>query len=554
MDNKKKVIGNLIGSTRPSEVRIVVDPDTIRTAPLQIGEYVMVEYPRELLQNHVIAFIYNLQLENLTIPESLMRSPESYEKLKILGDLKLGEKLVAYARIIGYYDLDIKTVVMPRYPPIPGANVYRADKQILKDIFSQGDVEVGVLRAHPDVRVKLDVNELVRRHTAILAITGAGKGNTVAIISSKILELNGSIIIIDPHEEYPHLRKIYGDRIVVFFPKEEPGKGYYPIQFKLSNFGPEEIMDILDIRDNASNQQALVNHVLEELKDKDWDFNDFQNTMDDYLKIDESLPEKDVKKKKKEVQRLQVCKYVIKDKIKMIREATILHKTSEIPIYDEGGPSLVKKGQITVICVSGLSLKVQQVIVSRIAEKIYNAGVSWRRKIEDRQKLPGPVFLIIEEAHNFIPIDMKAKSFFPIRRIAAEGRKFGIGLCIVSQRPGKVHSDILSQCNSQIILKVVNPIDQNQIINSNEAISSDLMSDLPSLNKGEAVVTGPCIPIPSLIKIHKFEGELGGDDIDILKEWQSTSKNGENSYPNDLGNEKIQDFKSEDKLIRGKKW
>ena len=95
---------------------------------------------------------------------------------------------------------------------------------------------------------------------------------------------------------------------------------------------------------------------------------------------------------------------------------------------------------------------------------------------------------------------------------------------MVSQRPGKVHPDILSQCNSMIILKIVNPFDQQNLEQSAEALSKDLFENLPGLNVGEAVVIGPAIKIPAVVKIDKFEGELGGDDIDIISMWKKANK------------------------------
>jgi hypothetical protein len=551
MENKE-LIGNLIGGTKPSQVRIIVNPNIIRSNPLQIGEYISIQYPTELVDTDVLGMINNLELVNLSIPESLMRSPESYERLKLLGNLESGEKLVATAKILGYYHN--RKIIMPRYPPIPGAKVYRADKNILNPIFSEiGDIPVGVLRAHPDVEVKLKVNELIRRHTAILAITGAGKGNTVAVISEKILDLNGSVIIIDPHEEYPEMKTKYKDKICVFSPNDQSDKAYQKLNFKISNFSPTEIMDILEIQENATNQRALIYNVLEKLGGDNWDFKDFEKMMVEYLSLD-GLNDEEKKNRKKEISRLESSEFVIKDRIKMIKGESILSKTDETPLYEEKFPSLVKKGQLTVISLSGLPLKIQQVIVARIANKIYNAGVAWRRGSGDSDfdRLPGPVFLIIEEAHNFIPQNYTPKSYFPIRRIAAEGRKFGVGLCIVSQRPGRVHSDVLSQCNSQIILKIVNPGDQSQILNSNESISEDLMSDLPSLNIGEAIITGPCIILPSLVKINEYKGKRGGDDIDILREWQTEKDESDTIYIET--DEKGQNFDSEGKLIRGKKW
>lgn len=525
---KKERVGNLIGVTKPDLVNILINPQVTRTKPLQIGEYVAIDYPSEIIEQEVLAYIVDVGLENENIPDYLMRSPESYDQLEKLGDLTEGERLVAKARVVGYYEPKEKNVIFPRFPPVPGTSVYRAGIENLAQIFTAGHIKVGHLRAHKDVDVKLNVEELLRRHTAILAITGAGKGNTVAVMVSRILELNGSVIIIDPHEEYPDLSKLYStspNPVVVFSPGGDRDKGYYPIYFKWNNFTIDEIFDILEIKEGATRQRALVREVLDQLEGKDWDVDDFEQAMELYISGDDTSDEEDKKERKK----YRGIARSIKDHLKGIREAIILNKFNETPIYEEHTSSLVSQSQITVICLSGLPLRIQQVVVGRICKKVYEAGVAWRRNLKDRQTIPCPTFMVIEEAHNFIPAEGGAKSSGPIKRIAAEGRKFGIGLCIVSQRPNKVDQNVLSQCNSQIILKVVNPKDQTQIENSSESISSELMADLPSLNKGEAIIVGSCILLPALVKIDKFWGSLGGDDIPILEHWQG--KNGKENSP-----------------------
>ena len=518
---EKEIIGNLIGVTRPDIIEVLIDPKITRNNPLEIGEYVAVDYPGEVLEYEVLALITQITLQNENIPDSLMRSPDSYEQLKKLGDFTEGERLTAIARIVGYYDPDKENVIFPRFPPVPSGRVYRANKDNLAKIFSSGQVKIGHLRAHPDVDVKVDVEELIRRHTAILAITGAGKGNTVAVISSRILELNGSIIIIDPHDEYHYLRNLYSDPnpVIVFNPGGDPSKQYFPLYFRWNNFSIEEIFDIFEIRETATNQRALVREVLTKLNGKNWDINNFEQVMNRFIFGDETLNEEERKEYQKQTKKYVNVGLALRDHIKGIREMVIIDKFNETPIFEKSTKSLVSMGQITVISLSGLPKRVQQVVVSRLCRKLYNAGVSWRRNL-DRPQLPCPTFMILEEAHNFIPALDKVKSSKPIERIAAEGRKFGIGLCIVSQRPNKIDQNVLSQCNSQIILKIVNPRDQSHIENSAEAISTDLMNDLPSLNIGEAVILGSCILLPALVKIDKFWGELGGDDIEIINIWQ----------------------------------
>lgn len=104
-------------------------------------------------------------------------------------------------------------------------------------------------------------------------------------------------------------------------------------------------------------------------------------------------------------------------------------------------------------------------------------------------------------------------------KIAREGRKFGVGLGLVSQRPKQLHPDVLSQTNTKIILKIVEPEDQKYIQRASEELGEDLVKDLASLGIGEAVIVGAAISLPSIVKIDKFDGVYGGKDINIVGEW-----------------------------------
>jgi DNA helicase HerA-like ATPase len=133
--------------------------------------------------------------------------------------------------------------------------------------------------------------------------------------------------------------------------------------------------------------------------------------------------------------------------------------------------------------------------------------------------LPHPVFFVLEEAHNFVPGGQGAKSLSAaiIKRISSEGRKFGLFLVLITQRPYRIHQDTLSQCNSQIIMRLTNPQDQQAIRTSSESISEGLLADLPGLNVGEAVVLGPIVRVPVMVRIGERMSREGGNDIDVGK-------------------------------------
>jgi DNA helicase HerA-like ATPase len=123
-----------------------------------------------------------------------------------------------------------------------------------------------------------------------------------------------------------------------------------------------------------------------------------------------------------------------------------------------------------------------------------------------------PTLIIIEEAHIFAAKNLKDRSAYWIGRIAKEGRKFGVGLGLVSQRPKELNSTVLSQMNTKIILRIVEPTDQRYILESSENVGEDLLYDLPRLSTGEAIIVGSSLPLPALTKIKRYDGILGGED------------------------------------------
>ncbi|MCS6788682.1 MAG: ATP-binding protein, partial [Aigarchaeota archaeon] len=102
-----------------------------------------------------------------------------------------------------------------------------------------------------------------------------------------------------------------------------------------------------------------------------------------------------------------------------------------------------------------------------------------------------------------------------IKRIAAEGRKFGVFLILITQRPSKIHPDVLSQCNSQAIMRITNPVDQKAVMEASERLGEELMEDLPGLEGGEAIVVGDVVSLPVVIRVRRRLSLEGGADIDV---------------------------------------
>jgi DNA helicase HerA-like ATPase len=178
----------------------------------------------------------------------------------------------------------------------------------------------------------------------------------------------------------------------------------------------------------------------------------------------------------------------------------------DVPMDD-----LLRPMNLSVIDLAGVDNWIAEFVVDKVLRE------SWGRATSEG--LAHPVFFVLEEAHNFVPGGQGAKSQAAtiVKRISSEGRKFGLFLVLITQRPYRIHQDTLSQCNSQIIMRLTNPQDQQAIRTSSESISEGLLADLPGLNVGEAVVLGPIVRVPVMVRIGERLSREGGNDIDVVK-------------------------------------
>ena len=154
---------------------------------------------------------------------------------------------------------------------------------------------------------------------------------------------------------------------------------------------------------------------------------------------------------------------------------------------------LFRPGQVSVLQLHDLDERDQQIMVSTLLRRANQARIDTIRGKADPKSesyLDYPVFCLIEEAHNFAPANADAVSTDVLKQILSEGRKFGVSIGLISQRPGKLDGDVLSQCMTQCIMRIINPIDQRtHRLQSVESVGRDLLRELPSLSKGQVIVS-----------------------------------------------------------------
>lgn len=423
---------------------------------------------------------------------------------------------VARAQVIGYMG---KTgVTKPRYAPKPGTKVEIAPDDFLSEfttVDSQG-LEVGNMLTRESVTAELDVEGL-NRHLAILAATGAGKSHTTGVLIEELLEKGASMLAIDPHGDYVKMSQEknegfeHTDKIRVFKARN-PGGDEYQIKVKTSKLGWRKLSELAGIREDFTNQRKImrnaVNHIKEE-KGENYSYS-LEDVIDTLEKIQDDLVLIDGDENKTET-----VEHAEKVQFKMERLKSFgIFGTTEVNFQ-----SLLSPQQLTVLDLSGIPFKAQDLIAELVLERVYQARV--RHSLGEKgETYDYPVFTIVEEAHRLCPSSSSRSESGPrakqkLSEIASEGRKFGTFLTLITQRPSKIDEDVLSQCNSMIVQRIVNQQDQQSIAAASESMASSMISELPGLNVGDAIITGPAVKVPSTVHIRGRKTEHGGDDIDI---------------------------------------
>jgi len=435
------------------------------------------------------------------------------------------------ARILGYIYFDPQTkqrkVLLPRRAVIPGKPVFVAPVSLLKGFYSAtGDdgLYVGKLISRPDVPVYISASGF-KRHLAIIAQTGAGKSYCGGVLIEELLERGATLVVIDPHADYVFLSKMLtpkgeekhplADRITVFRNPSSTGRysekevpNIQPFEVAFQDLDHFEICDITGISEKFTRLQEAVRIAVDNLGStrKRYTPQDLLNELDALSKDEQQQP--DVKRGARSA-------------VRRIRRllAVKVFGTATTPLS-----LLLKPMHVSVVDLSGLNDRSMDYIAFRVLSDLYDLKTG-RIEPSELTEFKYPIYVLLEESHKFVPKDGSTLTSDEINKIAAEGRKFGLFLTLITQRPSKVHPDTLSQCNSQIVMKLTNPEDQEAVKRSSERMSHELIEDLPGLNVGKAIIVGEVTPAPVMIKVRPRKTREGGSDIpvsDLLREARQT--------------------------------
>ncbi|HET8844540.1 MAG TPA: ATP-binding protein, partial [Ktedonobacteraceae bacterium] len=466
------------------------------------------------------------QVTEIGIGSSILSERLTYEETKVIlrGSYAPQPKMYGQARVIGY--LANGTVRVPRCAVIPGSTVYVASDTFLQQFFSvevMAGIPIGTLINRAAVPVLLDPNGL-RRHLAIIAQTGAGKSYLAGKFFESLLQQGATILVFDPNSDYVQLRKKAGqemrpyhsaektpfaDDVLIYRIPKIQGRRFpddligptLDFTARFADLDHDEIADLAGISERATNQRRAIEIACEQLQQEGADYRpeELIKKLRDLAK-GEALEEDGSQNNPEERRAAR-------------KAAQYLEDLRRFPIWDYQDikiEDLLQPQKLTVLDLAGADKVVAAYSAERILREI------WKRAITGR--LQHPVFIVLEEAHNLIPASSQTRASRIINTIAAEGRKFRVFLTLITQRPSKVAQDTLSQCGSQIIMQLTNPDDQKAVQRASEAISAELLDDLPGLNKGEAIVLGQLTRVPVMVRVAGRASAEGGSDIDLVQE------------------------------------
>jgi DNA helicase HerA-like ATPase len=483
-----KVIGRCVGETSLTNVSFIS-----KKMP-KMGEYVTLDYDNKTILGMIESLVRGSVSLNVDIYD-----PDTIERIRnIEGD---DYYIKGSVRILG----DVDHLKIPRTPAQPGTEIKLASDEVLDKVFrDENGLKIGHLISNENVDVNIDINKMVSRHLAILAMTGAGKSNTVSVLIDGLLEKNGCPLIFDMHSEYVGAEFTNG-KVNIIKPVLNP----LYMEFY-------ELLQLANIKSSSAFIQErylrkAFNIARDDMRGGTHSSTDFLDNI--YSILDGWSKDED--------------KYEAKDRNRMV---DVMNKIEDMKsrysnLFNSNAPNIlskVKLGYANIIDLGQVDEKTAEVLVQHVLRTSLKSRKDYVHG--DKSKLSFPIFFVLEEAHILAPNNRETKCKHWIQRIAREGRKFGLGLCLVSQSPKTVDQDALSQANNMIILRLVEPKDQKHVQAASESLSDDLVGQLPSLNIGEALILGLMTKVPTLVKIDEFNGRSVGGDIDIVGEWNKNIK------------------------------
>lgn len=410
-------------------------------------------------------------------------------------------------------------------------------------------LKIGNYTLNKDATAYLDGNRLFQKHAVIVGSTGSGKSCTVATLIEEIAKLQSSnAVVFDIHGEY---EPIIGENIKHFNiagPSDGVSDGFIYLPYWLLTY-EEMISMMIDRSDNnAPNQAMIFSRTVYKCK-KDYLISVGKSDIVDDITIDSPTPY-DIKTLLDELNAINsevvpgakagstkkgdfngtLSRFIqrLENKVSDKRLNFLFSSDESLLNYDYMVELCSKlmlpassNGGVKIIDFSEVPSDVLPLVVSLVARLIFSVQ-QWT----DREKI-NPIAIFCDEAHLYIPQNTKqgieAQSLNSFERIAKEGRKYGIGLVVITQRPSEVDRTVLSQSSNFIAMRLTNADDQNVIKKLLPDSLGNFGELLPILDVGEALIVGDASLLPSRINVNKPNPEPNSATIGFWSEWSKES-------------------------------
>jgi len=476
-------------------------------ASAQIGSLVKIPTPRSIAYGFI---------ESLTFQKPESDAPLAFAEIDLLG-----EKMNTTDRSPGKFMRGISIY------PVLGAPLFCAEAEDIALIYAKPNtwvLPIGSLFQDSEMPAYLMSQEFLSKHSAIVGTTGSGKSCALTLILRTLLthHPNGHVVMFDPHGEYTTAFTDLGERIT-------PDTMQLPYWL----FSFEEIVEILCSRDpiarsheapilkdiilaakqdflgDAAKGAALtvdtptpyrITSVIQRISDAMGKL-DRPDSSQPYLRLITTI--ENLRKDRR--YRFMFEGLAVRDSM-----ADVISRILRIPV--DGKP-------ITILDISAVPSEIVNVVVSALTRLIFDFNL-WSEREEAI-----PILLVCDEAHRYIPRDGE-QAFEPTRRsiarIAKEGRKYGVSLCLVTQRPAELSESILSQCSTIFALRMNNERDQKFVRSMLPDDGAGLLSVLPTLRQREAIVVGEGVAHPMRIRFNDLDDKFRpkGEAANFPEAWQ----------------------------------
>ncbi len=523
-------IGTVVGNTSPQEFRFV-----LRSFAAKLGDLVTVQMqvPSGSGDDRQTVLVWGRIVELSRFNPFL--PAEAGQELADEG-VGLLDTVLSYSRdqiegkvlVLGITGTDdLRTLRPLNYPVSPGEGVLLPPAEAVKTVLTGDEktyrLHLGRLIGRNDVEVDIKGNVVVARHMAILAMTGGGKTVAARRVIRELLEAEYPLVIMDPHGDYLGLWSrrdlLPKNQIKLFFPhltvKEENRDliGYLVAQMTQGFTEPQKeeyhrALEGVAVDSPDISVTSFINRLLEQLAHAQGRHVGTVPAVRRALRIVQSY-----------LSAMEVSN-------ERLRERSVLGRLEFEPMPDPvtEPERFVQPGQAAILYLGGYDHLTQATIVAVVLKHLFEHRASMSNRIP-------PFLSVIEEAHNFIPSVSEGQAGTPsvdvIRKIITEGRKFGTGLLLISQRPSRLDETTLAQCNTFLILRLVNPRDQSFVEKVMENLTKADSRLLPSFGPGQGIVSGQAVRFPLLIQVD-FDRDLvteaiaDEDFLSAARAWKSS--------------------------------